>query len=261
MHLPIYQIDAFTSRVFGGNPAAVCPLDEWLPDETMQAVAAENNLSETAFFCAEGDGYALRWFTPAVEVDLCGHATLASGFLLLTDLTPGVEEVEFSSRSGPLRVTRCGGDIFSLDFPVQPPEPCEAPPGLADALSAAPAAVLRSGDRLLAVFESSAHVSELQPDMAAVARIAPGGLTVTAPGNDHDFVSRHFAPSKGIPEDPVTGSTHTALTPYWAGRLGKTEFRAAQLSARGGELQCRLEGDRVRIAGRAVLYMKGHIFL
>jgi PhzF family phenazine biosynthesis protein len=260
MQLPIYQIDAFASRVFAGNPAAVCPLEEWLPDATMQAIAAENNLSETAFFCREGDDYAIRWFTPGVEVELCGHATLASGYLLLTRLTPEVDIVQFSSRSGPLSVIR-KGDEFALDFPAQPASPAETPAGLADALSAAPSSVLTMGQRLFAVFDDAAQVRGLTPDMVAVARLAPGGLTATAPDTAYDFVSRHFAPSHGIPEDPVTGSTHTTLTPYWAERLGKATLRAAQLSARGGELNCTLDGDRVEIAGQAVLYMEGKIQL
>jgi len=258
MQLPIYHIDAFASRVFAGNPAAVCPLAEWLPDATMQAIAAENNLSETAFYCREPGGYRIRWFTPGVEVDLCGHATLASGYLLLTRFMPDADAVSFASRSGPLRVVRAG-DLFTLDFPAQPAVPGALPEGLAGALSAAPSAGLKAGDRLVAVYDSAAQIRALVPDMAAVARLAPAGVAVTAPGDDHDFVSRYFAPSKGIPEDPVTGSTHTTLTPYWAARLGKTALRAAQLSARGGELQCALRGDRVEISGHAVLYMEGRI--
>jgi PhzF family phenazine biosynthesis protein len=258
MQLSIYQIDAFASRVFAGNPAAVCPLPEWLPEATMQAIAAENNLSETAYFCREPDGYRIRWFTPAVEVDLCGHATLASGFLLLTRFLPAAESVDFASRSGPLSVAR-NGKLFTLDFPVSRAEPAALPEGLVDALGTAPAESLRAGGRIMAVYDSAAQVRALAPDMAAVARLAPGGLLVTAPGEEHDFVSRFFAPSKGIPEDPVTGSTHTTLTPYWADRLGRTTLKAAQLSARGGELDCTLRGDRVAISGRAVLYMEGTI--
>jgi len=258
MQLPIYQIDAFASRVFAGNPAAVCPLPEWLPDATMQAIALENNLSETAYFCREPDGYRIRWFTPAVEVPLCGHATLASGFLLLTRFLPAAESVDFASRSGPLSVTR-NGDLFTRDFPVQRPEPAPLPDGLLDAIGIAPSETLRAGGRVMAVYESATQIRTLAPDMAAVARLAPGGLLVTAPGDEHDFVSRFFAPSKGIPEDPVTGSTHTILTPYWAERLGRKSLKAAQLSARGGELECTLRGDRVGIAGRAVLYMEGTI--
>jgi PhzF family phenazine biosynthesis protein len=258
MQLPIYQIDAFTGRVFAGNPAAVCPLPEWLPDATMQAIAAENNLSETAYFCRETDGYRIRWFTPAVEVDLCGHATLASGFLLLTRFLPAEASVSFMSRSGPLSVAR-DGDLFTLDFPAAPPEPAPFPDGLAEAAGAMPVESLRAGSRILAVYETAAQVRALAPDMAAIARLAPGGLLATAPGDEHDFVSRYFVPSHGVPEDPVTGSTHTHLTPFWAERLGKTTLTAAQLSARGGELDCTLRGDRVAIAGHAVLYMEGTI--
>jgi len=258
MQLPIYQIDAFAGRVFAGNPAAVCPLPEWLPDATMQAIAAENNLSETAYFCHEPDGYRIRWFTPSVEVDLCGHATLASGYLLLTRFLPAADSVDFASRSGPLSVTRAG-ELFTLDFPAAAPEPAALPDGLLDALGETPSESLRTGGRIMAVYDNAAQVLALAPDMAAVARLAPGGLLVTAPGDGHDFVSRFFAPSKGIPEDPVTGSTHTNLTPYWAERLGKTTLKAAQLSARGGELECTLRGDRVAISGRAALYMEGTI--
>jgi PhzF family phenazine biosynthesis protein len=260
MQLPIYQIDAFTSRVFAGNPAAVCPLDAWLPDATMQSIAAENNLSETAYFVRENGGYRIRWFTPGVEADLCGHATLASGYLLLARLTPEADTVEFASRSGPLRVTR-RGKLLALDFPARPPEVAAIPEALARGLGAAPTAFLLAGRRGFAVYDTAAQVRALAPDMAALAVHAPDGIAVTAPDSEYDFVSRFFAPSKGIPEDPVTGSTHTSLIPYWAARLGKTALRAAQLSARGGELQCRLDGDRVEIAGEAVLYMEGRIFV
>jgi PhzF family phenazine biosynthesis protein len=260
MQLPIYQIDAFTSRVFAGNPAAVCPLDAWLPDATMQAIAAENNLSETAYFVRENGGYRIRWFTPGVEVDLCGHATLASGHLLLTRLTPQADAVEFASLSGPLRVTR-RGKLLALDFPARAVAPAAIPDALAAALSVRPSAFLMANKRCFAVYDSAAQIRTLAPDMAALAVHAPDGIAVTAPDSDYDFVSRFFAPSKGIPEDPVTGSTHTSLIPYWAARLGKTSLRAAQLSARGGELQCRLDGDRVEIAGEAVLYMEGRIYV
>lgn len=260
MQLPIYQIDAFASGVFAGNPAAVCPLDEWLPNATMQSIALENNLSETAFFVREDDGHRIRWFTPTVEVDLCGHATLASAYLLLTKLNPDADDVRFNSRSGPLRVTR-DGDMLTLDFPVQPPEPATIPAGLGDAMAAEPSSFLTANSRSVAVFDTEDQIRTLAPDMEAVARLASGGLLVTAPGAMHDFVSRYFVPSHGIAEDPVTGSTHTTLTPYWADRLGKTTLTAAQLSARGGELTCTLAGDRVKIAGRAVLYMEGTIYL
>ena len=260
MQLPLYQIDAFASRVFAGNPAAVCPLEEWLPDTTMQAIAVENNLAETAFFCRENGGYRIRWFTPAVEVDLCGHATLASGFLLLTRLEPERDAVAFASLSGPLRVTRTG-KAFALDFPARPARPANISDALVRALSAPPAAFLKAGARCYAVYRDADEVRALQPDMAALATLAPDGIAATAPDSAYDFVSRFFAPSHGVPEDPVTGSTHTTLIPYWAERLGKTSMRAAQLSARGGELQCRLNGDRVEIAGEAVLYMEGRIHL
>lgn len=260
MQLPIYQIDAFASGVFAGNPAAVCPLDEWLPDATMQSIALENNLSETAFFVREDDGYRIRWFTPTVEVDLCGHATLASAYLFLTRLQPGADDVRFQSRSGELRVTR-DGDMLTLDFPAQPPVPVERPDGLDTALSAIPADVLKAGTRYFAVYDNAARIKALTPDFSAVAQLGSGSVIVTAPGETHDFVSRFFAPGHGIPEDPVTGSAHTALTPYWAARLGKTTLSAAQLSARGGELTCTMAGDRVKIAGHAVLYMEGTIHL
>lgn len=260
MEIPLYQIDAFASRVFTGNPAAVCPLEEWLPDAVMQAVAAENNLSETAFFVREGDGYRIRWFTPSVEVDLCGHATLASGFLIMTRLAPDRDAVAFESESGPLRVSR-DGDLFALDFPSLPPTPCEPPPGMADALGMAPSEVVSAAGRYFAVLPDEAAVRAVAPDMPRVAEIAPQSLTVTAPGDTHDFVSRMFAPSKGIPEDPVTGATHTSLVPYWAKCLDKAELRAAQLSSRGGELVCRLRDDRVDLAGSAVLYLEGRIHI
>ncbi len=260
MQLPVYQIDAFASRVFAGNPAAVCPLENWLPDATMQAIAAENNLSETAFVVPEGDGYRIRWFTPAVEVDLCGHATLASGFLVMTRLNPGLDKVTFASASGPLHVSR-DGTLFALDFPAMPPERCELPAGMTEALGVAPIEVVAAAGRYFAVLSDETAVRAVTPDMALVAEVAPQSLTVTAPGDRHDFVSRMFAPSKGIPEDPVTGSTHTSLVPYWAKQLDRTDLQAAQPSARGGELHCRLRGDRVEIAGEAVLYMEGRIFI
>lgn len=260
MKIPVYQIDAFTNRVFSGNPAAVCPLDAWLPDETMQAIALENNLSETAFFTREGDGYRIRWFTPTVEVELCGHATLATAFLILNRLTPDAEDVTFASLSGPLRVTR-DGEMLVLDFPAQPPSPAEMPAELKDVMGAVPSSFLQANRRSVAVFDREEQVQTLAPDMAGVATLAPGGLLVTAPGDTHDFVSRYFVPSHGVDEDPVTGSTHTTLTPYWSERLGKTTLRAAQRSARGGELTCTMAGDRVHIAGNAVFFMEGTIHL
>lgn len=258
MRLPIYQVDAFADRVFAGNPAAVVPLDAWLPDATLQAIAAENNLAETAFFVRDGEGWHLRWFTPKIEVDLCGHATLASAWVIGERLHPGRTAMRFASKSGPLQVARAG-DVFTLDFPVRRPEPTTAPAGLAEALGKAPRAVLRSVTPLLCVFDSEDDVRNLAPDLGAVARLPVPSVNVTAPGRDCDFVSRHFAPARGIPEDPVTGSAHCVSTPYWAQRMGKTRFVARQLSARGGELRCELRGERVLIGGRAVPYMEGTI--
>ncbi|MBP2228499.1 PhzF family phenazine biosynthesis protein [Azospirillum agricola] len=261
MRLPIYQVDAFTDRVFAGNPAAVVPLESWLPDEQLQAIAAENNLAETAYFLRSGDVFELRWFTPAVEVDLCGHATLATAFVISTLLEPGRDRLDFVTRqAGTLTVTR-SGDLFTLDFPSRPAEPVAAPdPGLAAALGGpAPVAVLAARDYLV-VYEDEAAVRALSPDMAALAKLDRYAVCATAPGADGvDFVSRFFAPAQGIPEDPVTGSAHCTLIPYWAERLGKTALSARQVSARGGELACALAGDRVRIGGKAVLYLEGAI--
>jgi predicted PhzF superfamily epimerase YddE/YHI9 len=261
MRLPLYQVDAFTDALFGGNPAAVCPLEAWLPDATMQAIAAENNLSETAFFVREGDGCALRWFTPTVEVDLCGHATLASGHVVLRCLEPQRESVSFRTRkAGVLTVSR-HGDMLEMDFPARPPAPVEPAAGLLTALGGAPREVLRARDHLVR-YDSAAEVAALAPDLAVLAKVDCWGAIVTAPGeNGVDFVSRFFAPAQGVPEDPVTGSAHCTLVPYWAQRLGKTNLQARQLSRRGGALTCRLDGDRVRIAGRSILYLKGWISL
>ncbi len=262
MEIPIYQIDAFTGRLFAGNPAAVCPLTAWLPDATMQAIAAENNLSETAFFVAAEDGaaedgYELRWFTPTVEVPLCGHATLAAGFVIMTQLRPGAERVRFRTRSGALEVVR-RGDLFELDLPASPPRPVETPESLVAALGKVPREVL-AAKSYLAVFADEAEVAALAPDMGAVAALDRDGVIVTAPGREADFVSRYFAPAAGIPEDPVTGSAHCVLTPYWAKRLGRSALRARQISARGGELFCEDRGDRVAVTGRAVCYLEGRI--
>jgi PhzF family phenazine biosynthesis protein len=259
MRIPIFQIDAFTNRLFGGNPAAVCPLESWLPDATLQAIAAENNLSETAFFVAAGDGYELRWFTPKIEVDLCGHATLATAHLLLHRLEPGRDRVSFSTRSGRLEVAR-EGDRMAMDFPAYPPEPVDAPAGLFEALGHDAEAVLR-GNYLMVVVRSERAVRALEPDFAAMDRAGITEAIVTARGSDCDFVSRFFGPGFGIPEDPVTGSAHCTLVPYWARRLGRTRLQARQVSARGGELACELRGNRVSIAGDAVIYLEGTIEL
>jgi PhzF family phenazine biosynthesis protein len=261
MQLPIYQVDAFTDTLYSGNPAAVCPLETWLPDATMQSIAAENNLAETAFFVREGDGYALRWFTPSVEVDLCGHATLASGHVVFRFLEPKRETIGFRTmKAGTLHVTRRGSEMLEMDFPARPAAPVAAPASLLAALGGKPREVLKARDYMV-VYDSAAEVSALTPDFAALAKVEDcWAVIATAPGNNGvDFVSRFFAPAKGIPEDPVTGSSHCTLTPYWADRLGKSELEARQLSQRGGSLRCTLQGDRVRIAGRAVLYLEGRI--
>jgi PhzF family phenazine biosynthesis protein len=257
MQLAMYQVDAFTDRLFAGNPAAVCPLDAWLPDATMQAIAAENNLSETAFFVPRGDDYDLRWFTPTLETDLCGHATQASGFIVMNRLAPQKSTVRFHTRSGPLAVTR-QGEMFAIDLPAQPPAPCAMPPKTVAALGRKPVEIL-GAVKYLVIYDSEADVASLAPDTAALRDIDRDGVIASAPGRDCDFVSRYFAPHAGIPEDPVTGSAHCTLVPYWAKRLGKTKLHARQISQRGGELFCELRGDRVVIAGRAALYLEGKI--
>ena len=259
MRLPMYQVDAFTDSLFGGNPAAVCPLDAWLPDATMQAIAAENNLAETAFFVRDGADYALRWFTPTVEVDLCGHATLASGHVVFSFLEPKRDRVSFRTvKAGTLTVAR-SGDMLVMDFPAMPPEPREPPAGLLAALGGAPREVLGARDCLV-VYDTAAEVAALEPDLAALGKIDCWAVIVTAPGdNGIDFFSRFFAPAQGVPEDPVTGSAHCTLVPYWAKRLGKMEFEARQLSRRGGTLRCALKDDRVSIGGKAVTYLEGRI--
>ena len=259
MRLPIYQVDAFADRVFRGNPAAVCPLETWLPDATLQGIAAENNLSETAFFVREGNDYALRWFTPSVEVDLCGHATLASGYVVMRFLEPQRERVSFhTAKAGTLVVNR-RADMLVMDFPAWPAVPVAPPPRLFAALGGTPREVLRARDHLV-LYGSAAEIAALTPDLAALAKVDCWAVIVTAPGeNGIDFVSRFFAPAQGVPEDPATGSAHCTLVPYWAKRLGKTELEARQLSRRGGALSCALGGDRVSIAGKAVLYLEGRI--
>jgi PhzF family phenazine biosynthesis protein len=258
MQLPIYQVDAFTDRLFGGNPAAVCPLETWLPDATLQAIAAENNLAETAFFVREGDDYTVRWFTPEIEVDLCGHATLASAHVIF-HREPGRESVAFRTlKAGTLTVTR-EGEMLAMNFPARPPEPVATPRDLAAALGKAPREVLAARDQM-AVYDSAADVAALAPDFAALRKLDCFAVIATAPGeNGIDFVSRFFAPAQGIPEDPATGSSHCTLAPYWARRLGKTRLEALQISRRVGKLLCTLVGDRVVIAGGAVLYLEGKI--
>jgi predicted PhzF superfamily epimerase YddE/YHI9 len=257
MKIPIFQVDAFATRVFTGNPAAVCPLDAWLPVQTLQAIAAENNLSETAFFVGRGGTYAIRWFTPGSEVDLCGHATLASAFVVFRHLEPTLDVVRFSSESGTLAVTR-EDDLLVLDFPSRPPTRLDALPGLAEALRSEPVELWKARD-VMAVLGTEDDVRSLRPDIAALDALGQFAFIVTAAGREADFVSRFFAPDVGIAEDPVTGSAHCTLVPYWSRRLGKTRLRALQVSARGGELLCEDRGDRVRIGGRAVGYLEGTI--
>lgn len=263
MRIPIYQVDAFTDRLFGGNPAAVCPLEEWLDVDTMKAIAAENNLSETAFFVKKGDRFEIRWFTPAVEIDLCGHATLASAHVIFNHLGFSGEMITFHSQhSGELRVTK-KGDLLVLDFPAREYEPIEMLPcQLKNALGKEPTALYNSWD-LLALYETEEDILGIEPDFEALSEVLHTvdclGIIVTAPGKDSDFVSRFFAPLAGVNEDPVTGSAHTILIPFWAERLGKEKFHAYQVSSRRGELFCELKGDRVLIGGKAVTYLKGEI--
>jgi PhzF family phenazine biosynthesis protein len=257
MKIKQYQVDAFAGRVFEGNPAAVCPLDAWLPDALLQAIAAENNLSETAFFVPEGDGFRLRWFTPVAEVDLCGHATLASAHVILNILGHASERAEFETKSGRLSVER-DGEMLAMDFPAQPPQPCETPRELVVGLGAEPALVLAADD-YIAVFDSEDAVRALAPDVGILHELMLRGVCVTAPGTNHDFVSRFFAPKVGIPEDPVTGSAHCELAPYWASRLGRQDMQARQISKRGGDVHCRLQGERVILSGHAVTFMVGEI--
>ncbi len=259
MRSPIFQIDAFTTRRFAGNPAAVMPMGSFLPDAVLQAIAAENNLAETAFLVPEGGDYRLRWFTPMIEVPLCGHATLASAAVVMERLEPGRSRVVFHSASGPLTVNRADTG-YVMDFPARPAESVSTPPGLAEALGVVPIEVFANTFNYMALLESAQVLRGLAPDMAALARMDRPGVIVTAPGDGvYDFVSRYFAPAKGIPEDPVTGAAHCMLAPYWAKQLGKTEFRASQASRRGGEIICRLAGDRIELQGTCVFYMEGEV--
>jgi len=259
MRTAIFQIDAFTTRRFAGNPAAVMPMDVYLEDAQLQAIAAENNLAETAFLVPEGGDYRLRWFTPTTEVPLCGHATLASAAVVMERLEPGREAVVFHSASGPLTVKRTATG-YVMDFPVRPSEPVSIPAGLAEALGVVPVEVYANSFNYLVVVESSQLLRSLAPDMAALIAMDRTGVIVTAPGDGtYDFVSRYFAPAKGIPEDPVTGAAHCMLAPYWARRLGKTEFHAFQASQRGGEIICRLVRDRIELEGNCVFYLEGHV--
>jgi len=258
MKIPIYQIDAFTSQVFAGNPAAVCLLESWLDPPTLQAIARENNLSETAFIVQKENYYEIRWFSPSVEVDLCGHATLASAFVIFNYMDTLIEEITFvSSKSGKLTVSR-EKDLLKMNFPSQPPKQCNPPQELLEALGRKPIEVLSSED-YLAVFQTEDEIVSLKPDMEKLKRLPLRGIIVTAKGKKADFVSRFFAPKLGINEDPVTGSAHCTLIPYWKTRMGKKTFYAQQVSQRGGELFCEDCENRVAIAGKAVKYMQGTI--
>jgi PhzF family phenazine biosynthesis protein len=257
MKLPMYQVDAFTDRVFSGNPAAVCPLEAWLPDTVLQAIAAENNLAETAFFVKGAGGYRLRWFTPVAEVDLCGHATLASADVLFRIMGYSGRSIQFETRSGILEVERRDG-LYAMDFPATAPVDCEASPELADALGVTPQRILKAFDHL-AVLETEAQVRAVSPNFARLADLDLRGVIVTARGARADFVSRFFAPKLGVNEDPVTGSTHCELAPYWGTQLGKTSMHADQVSARGGTVLCEIRGDRVTLSGRAAHYMTAEI--
>ena len=257
MTIPYYQVDAFTDHVFGGNPAGICLLPHWLPDDMLQKIALENNLSETAFVVKKGDDFELRWMTPTVEVDLCGHATLASAFVLFSETKHAAPEIRFHTKSGVLGARRDGARI-TLDCPAMQAARSEVPAALAGGLGWIPRECWKARD-YLAVFESEDEVLSLAPDFAQLATLDCLGIIVTAPGSGCDFVSRFFAPGAGIPEDPVTGSAHSTLTPYWAARLGKTHLKARQISARRGELWCEDRSERVGIGGNCVLYSRSQI--
>jgi predicted PhzF superfamily epimerase YddE/YHI9 len=258
MKIPCFHVDAFASGLFTGNPAAVCPLESWLAESTLQNIAAENNLSETAFTVVRGDEFELRWFTPVREIDLCGHATLAAAFVWFSIYGREDRILRFHSRSGILTVSRQDG-LLTLDFPARPALDCAVPEALIEGLGARPLAVLKSRD-YMAVFATAAQVSALKPDFNRLRTLDCFGVIATAPGGgDCDFVSRFFAPGAGIDEDPVTGSSHCTLIPYWAGRFAKPKLLARQISRRGGWLSCELAGDRVGIGGKAVLYLRGEI--
>jgi PhzF family phenazine biosynthesis protein len=258
--IPFYQVDAFTGKLFGGNPAGVCPLVEWIEDDLMQRIAAENNLSETAFFVDRGEWFEITWFTPTTEVDLCGHATLASAHIIFNHLNYPYDVIMFDTKHhGPLYARR-NNELISLDFPASKPEKIPVPDQLILALGCIPAELYATRD-YMAVFETQEEILAIKPNFELFKKLNKLGVCVTAPGEEVDFVSRFFAPSVGVDEDPVTGSVHTTLIPFWADRLGKTTLHALQLSRRGGELFCELNGDRVLIAGRSVTYLEGEIHI
>jgi PhzF family phenazine biosynthesis protein len=257
MNIPLFRVDAFADKAFAGNPAAVCPLQAWIPDDLMRAIACENNLPDTAFFVPEENHYALRWFSPRYEVQLCGHATLASAFVIFNVLDTAKTEVHFTTQSGPLCV-RQDEELLVMDFPSYPLHGCTKPPAeLLNGLHPAPDRILQANGNYFAVYTDEAQIRAARPDFALLEKLHPSGVCITAPGVQVDFVSRHFVPSYGVPEDPVTGSTHCSLAPYWANRLGKQQLHARQLSIRGGELWVEVSGERVLIKGKAVLYLAG----
>jgi PhzF family phenazine biosynthesis protein len=257
--IPIFQVDAFTDKLFGGNPAAICPLKEWLPAPEMQKIAAENNLAETAFFIHQGHDFEIRWFTPEAEVDLCGHATLATAHVLFTQFNYTSDKIHFHTlKAGTLTVSK-ENDLYILNFPARLPLACDVPSGLVEALGGPkPVEILRSRDYFI-VYETEEVVRSLKPDFSLLKQFDSLGFVVTAPGDNSDFVSRFFAPAVGINEDPVTGSAHCNLIPFWAARLGKDKLHAYQVSDRCGELWCESKGKRVLMSGKAVTYLKGEI--
>jgi PhzF family phenazine biosynthesis protein len=259
MQIPIFHVDAFSDKLFGGNPAAVCPLDSWLPDETLQKIALENSVAETAFFVSTNDGFEIRWFTPDIEQDLCGHATLAAAHIITRHLDPALTSIRFHSKSGKLTVL-IEGNLITLNFPSRIPVPAATPQVILDAIQVKPVEVLKSRDYLF-VYDDEEIIRSLKPKQTILDQINldPGGVIVTAPGKEVDFVSRFFTPQASIFEDPVTGSAHCSLIPYWGKRLGKESMDALQLSARGGKLYCKDLGERVLISGEAVTYMEGQI--
>ncbi|MFK8009925.1 MAG: PhzF family phenazine biosynthesis protein [Saprospiraceae bacterium] len=256
----IYQVDAFTEKIFGGNPAAVCPLDNWLSDELMQNIAMENNLAETAFYVPKANHFELRWFTPTVEVDLCGHATLASAHVIFSNGFEGNEVIFISPRSGELRVRKNDG-MYTMNFPTDVLEKIETPDEIIKGLGIIPIEVFKGKTDYMVIVQNQTIIESLQPNLKLLEKLDARGTIVTAPGQEVDFVSRCFFPQAGVDEDPTTGSAHTSMTPYWANKLGKTEMTAIQLSKRKGHLNCKYLNERVEISGQAKTYLTGHIFI
>jgi PhzF family phenazine biosynthesis protein len=259
MNLKLYQVDAFTDKLFSGNPAAVCPLDNWLPDDILQNIAMENNLAETAYYVKKGDKYEIRWFTPAIEVDLCGHATLAAAFVLFNFENHLSDKITFQSlKSGILSVGK-DGELLTLDFPADIYESVELSPQLVACFNSQPLQAYKGKTDYMLVFEDEEQIKNLQPDFPSISKLKARGIIVTAKGSNVDFVSRFFAPQSGVNEDPVTGSAHTTLTPYWSQITGRKELTAVQLSTRKGYLKCTYCDDRIKISGQARIYLKGEI--